>query len=127
MALTRRRRRTVEDDGETTRGGAGATAAAGGAAFLRILAMIVDIVVAIVTILIVLGIIFVIFKANPKNTIVKDVHDVAKFLVGPFDGLFTPKDHKLAIAINWGIAAVVYFIVGRLIASLLRRPARAVD
>jgi hypothetical protein len=124
MALGRRRR--ARDDGEGRTAAVGGAAAAGGAAFLRILAMIVDVLVGIVCVLIVLGIIFVIFKANPKNGIVKDVHDAAKFLVGPFDGLFTPKDHKLAIAINWGIAAAVYLLVGRLIASLLRRPARAV-
>jgi uncharacterized membrane-anchored protein YhcB (DUF1043 family) len=35
--------------------------------------------------------------------------------------MFTPKDHKLEIALNWGIALVVYVIVGRFIARLLRR------
>jgi hypothetical protein len=120
--MARWRRRRDASDGEG--GGVAATAGAAGAGFLRILALIVDVIVGIVAILIILGIVFVILKANPKNTIVKDVHDVAKFLVGPFDDLFTPKDHKLAIAINWGIAVVVYVIVGRIIARLLRRPAR---
>jgi hypothetical protein len=122
MALLRRRRdRGADGDGDGR--GVGETAAAGGAAFLRVLAVIVDVITGLVAVLIVLGIVFVVLKANPKNTIVKDVHDVAKFLVGPFDDLFTPKDHKLAIAINWGIATVVYVIVGRIIARLLRRPA----
>jgi hypothetical protein len=60
-------------------------------------------------------------KANPSNTIVSSVHDAAKFLVGPFDGIFKPKDHRLAVAIDWGLAAAVYLVVGRLIARLLRR------
>lgn len=114
-----RRRRAAEGDGG---GGVTATAAAAGGGLLRILALIVDVVVGIVAVLIVLGIVFVVLKANPKNTIVRDVHDAAKFLVGPFDDLFTPHDHKLAIAINWGIAVVIYVVVGRIIARLLRRP-----
>ncbi len=125
----RRRRVGGEEEPDGTRddgAGAGAKAAAGGAAVLRVLATIVDVITAIVTIVIVLGILLVILNANTKNTIVKDVHDVAKFLVGPFDDLFTPKDKKLGIAVNWGIAAAVYLLVGRLIASLLRRPSRNV-
>lgn len=138
MARLGRRRRTVDGDGvddgvgrDDDAGrrdgpGAGAQAAAGGAVVLRVLATIVDVITALVTIVIVLGILLVILNANAKNTIVKDVHDVAKFLVGPFDDLFTPKDKKLGIAVNWGIAAAVYLLVGRLIASLLRRPSRNV-
>lgn len=90
---------------------------------LGVLATIVDIIVAIVAILIVLGILFVVLNANQKNTIVSDIHDAAKWLVGPFDGLFTPKNHRLGLAINWGIAAAVYVVIGRIIASLLRRGA----
>lgn len=124
MALLGRRRRTNGRDDDDRGPGAGAKAAAGGAAVLHVLATIVDVITALVTIVIVLGILFVLLNANAKNSIVKDVHDVAKFLVGPFDGLFTPKDRKLGIAVNWGIAAAVYLLIGRLIASLLRRPSR---
>lgn len=76
-------------------------------------------VAGLVAALIVLGIAFVALKANPHNSIVKAVHDAAHFLVGPFDRLFTPKDARLAVAIDWGIAAVVYVILGRLVARLL--------
>jgi hypothetical protein len=62
-----------------------------------------------------------VLKANPGNSVVSTVHDAAKFLVGPFDGIFKPHDHRLAIAINWGIAALVYLAVARLIVGLLRR------
>ena len=90
---------------------------------LRLLASLVDLITAAVAIVILIGIAFVVFKANRDNDIVSTVHDAAKWLVGPFDGMFTPKDHKLAVAINWGIALAVYVIVGRFIASMLRRPA----
>ena len=71
--------------------------------------------------MIVIGILFVVFEANKDNGIVKAVTDAAKFLAGPFDGMFTPEDRKLEIAVNWGIALIVYVIVGRFIAGLLNR------
>ncbi len=88
---------------------------------LNLLAALVDLIVAVVCVIIVVGILFVVLDANMSNSIVHHIHDWAKWLVGPFDKLFTPKNHKLEIAINWGIALAVYFFVGRLIASLLRR------
>jgi hypothetical protein len=69
--------------------------------------------------IIVAGILLIVLSANPSNSIVSSVHDAARSLVGPFNGMFKPHDHKLAIAINWGIAALVYVIVGSLIARLV--------
>jgi hypothetical protein len=122
----------VDDAGDSPplRSRVGRGAAAGTYGLLGFLAALVDIVTGIVAVIIVVGILLVVLKANGGNAIVKDVHDAAKFLVGPFDGMFEPKNHRLAIAINWGIATVVYVIAGRLIAALLRRPlarARRID
>jgi hypothetical protein len=71
--------------------------------------------------IIVAGILLIVLSANPSNSIVSSVHDAARWLVGPFNGMFKPDDHKLAITINWGIAALVYVIVGSLIARLVVR------
>jgi hypothetical protein len=49
------------------------------------------------------------------------VRDAAGFLAGPFDGLFTLERQKVEVAVNWGIAAVVWYTAGRLIARLLVR------
>ena len=35
---------------------------------------------------------------------------------------FTLDDRKLQVAVNWGLALVVYLAAGRVISSLLRRP-----
>jgi CDP-diglyceride synthetase len=89
---------------------------------VRALATLVDLITGAVAVVIVLGIAFVVLKANRHNDIVSTVRDVARWLVGPFDGMFTPKHHhRLAVAINWGIATAVYVIAGRFVASLLRR------
>jgi hypothetical protein len=84
------------------------------------LARLVRLLVGIIVLIIVAGIVLVLLKANATNSIVSDVHDAARWLVGPFDGMFSFRDPKVALSVNWGIAAVVYLIVGGLIARLLR-------
>ena len=74
-----------------------------------------------VALVLILGIVLVVLKASPSNDIVQAVRDAASFLAGPFDGMFQLDDNKLEKAVNWGIAAVVWYAVGRLIARLLLR------
>jgi hypothetical protein len=99
----------------------GATGSARGAGLL---ARAVHLIVSIVVLIIVAGILLVLLKANPSNSIVSEVHDWARSLAGPFDGMFGFHNAHVAIAVNWGIAAVVYLFVGRLIAQLLGRAHR---
>ena len=68
-----------------------------------------------------LGIALVVLEANPANDLVQFVRDAARFLAGPFDDLFNLQRHKVEIAVNWGIAAVVWYAAGRLIARVLLR------
>jgi hypothetical protein len=86
---------------------------------MGVLARVVRLIVAIVVLILVAGIVLVLLKANATNTIVSDVHDAARWLAGPFDGIFSFHNADTAIAVNWGIAAVVYLIVGGLIVRLL--------
>jgi RsiW-degrading membrane proteinase PrsW (M82 family) len=83
--------------------------------FVRVLQLVLSIVV----LTIVAGILLVLLKANPANSIVSEVHSWARWLAGPFDGMFSFRSANDAIAVNWGIAAVVYLIVGGLIARLI--------
>lgn len=68
---------------------------------------------------IVAGILLFVLGANQDNGIVSAVTDAARWLVGPFDGLFTMDKAKTELAVNWGIAAAVYALAGSLIARLL--------
>ena len=86
---------------------------------MLLLARIVRIVTAVVVGFIVVGILLHVLDANSGNAVVGFVYDVAGWLVTPFKGLFSPSGAKLQIAVNWGIAAVVYGIVGSLISRLL--------
>jgi hypothetical protein len=76
-------------------------------------------VAGIVAAVIALGIAFVVLEANPDNAIVSAVDDVARALVGPFDGMFELDNAKTEVAVNWGIAAVAYLILGALVAWLI--------
>jgi hypothetical protein len=70
---------------------------------------------------IVLGIILWLLGANPHNGIVSDIHDAGAWLVTPFKNLFSLRGAKLHLAVNWGLAAVVYLVVGGFLASLAAR------
>jgi hypothetical protein len=84
-----------------------------------LLARVVQLVVSIVVAIILAAILLVVLKANPSNSIVSEVHSWAHWLAGPFDGMFSFHSATAAIAVNWGIAAVVYLFVGVLIVRLL--------
>jgi uncharacterized protein YggT (Ycf19 family) len=120
MATLRRRRAATTRDGETVERGRGAGVAAGARTGLSLLARVVSLITAIVVGIIVIGIVLVLLKANPTNQIVSFFHDTAKTLVGPFKDVFSIKGRK-GIAVNWGLAAVVYAIVGGFIVRLLSR------
>lgn len=79
-------------------------------------------VTAVVVALIVLGIVLWVVSANEHNGVVSALHDAAKWFVGPFRNVFTVKGHKLNLALNWGLAAVIYALVGGLLSRLAARP-----
>jgi hypothetical protein len=84
-----------------------------------LLARVVQLVTSVVVAIIVAGILLVVLKANPANSIVSEVHSWARWLAGPFDGMFSFRSPHTAIAVNWGIAGVLYLFVGVLLARLI--------
>ena len=71
--------------------------------------------------LIVAGILLHVFDANLSNGIASAINDAAKWLAQPFDNLFKISGAKANVAVNWGLAALVYAIVGMVIARALVR------
>jgi cytochrome oxidase Cu insertion factor (SCO1/SenC/PrrC family) len=94
---------------------------AGGAMARASIARAVMLVAYAIAAILVLGILLVVLKANPSNDIVQFVRDAAGTLAGPFDNLFTLDSNKAEKAVNWGLAAVVWVVLGKLIARLLLR------
>jgi hypothetical protein len=81
----------------------------------------VILVATVVALILVAGILLVVLKANRSNDIVQFVRDAAGFLAGPFDNLFRMNSERAETAVNWGIAAVVWYAIGRAIARLVLR------
>ena len=85
------------------------------------LARVVRLVTGVVVALIVAGILIHVLDANTSNVIVSAIDDAANWLTQPFHGMFDADKAKVRLAVNWGVAAVVYGIVGMLLAKLIGR------
>lgn len=88
---------------------------------MRMLARLLSLVTSIVTAIIVVGIALVLLEANKSNDVVNAVLDAGRWLVGPFEDVFKPDGTKARIALNWGLAAIVYGLVGGVVVRLLSR------
>jgi hypothetical protein len=84
-------------------------------------ARIVSLITTVVVGLIVVGIVLVLLEANRDNAIVDWLVGAADYLSKPFHGIFQPDGRKAMVAVNGGLAAVIYGFVGGLIARVLRR------
>ena len=84
-------------------------------------ATLVTVAAMIICVLLALHIAFVVFTANQANPIVRTVNDWADWFAWQFRDVFTPKDQRVAAIVNYGIAATVYLIAGRVAAGLIRR------
>jgi hypothetical protein len=84
-------------------------------------ARIVSLVTSVVVALILVGIILVLLEANRDNAIVDWLVGAGEWLTKPFHGVFEPEGRKAMVAVNWGLAALVYGFAGGFVARLLRR------
>ena len=84
-------------------------------------ARIVRLITSLVVGLLLLAIVLVLLEANRDNAIVEALLDAGAWLAEPFDNVFSMDSRKERIAVNYGLAALVYGIAGALIARLLRR------
>lgn len=112
---------------DESKGGRGARFSAGRAAIQTKAARVVRIVFAVLATILALGAVLVVLRENlnEQNSIVKLIINVAETVSGPFsrtDGIFHFSG-KNALAksalLNWGIAAIVYLLVGRLLANAI--------
>ena len=100
---------------------------AGQAAVRAKAARIVRIVFGVLATILALGAVLVVLRnnINEQNSIVEFITNVADAISGPFsrtDGIFdfTGKNAVAKNALlNWGIAAIVYLLVGRLLANAI--------
>jgi hypothetical protein len=78
-----------------------------------------------VTLILIAGIALVLLEANTANDIVRAVRDAADWLAGPFNDMFELDSARASVAINWGIAALAYYLISRVVAGVVSRQGRA--
>ncbi|MFI0409859.1 hypothetical protein [Actinomadura sp. 3N508] len=105
---------------------AGVTAVRRGATAARrrafgIAATSVSAVTTVVVVILAVHIVFVAFEANTANGLVRWFGDRATELCWQFEDVFQPENPKTEVAVNYGLAAAVYLIAGRLLTALIRR------
>ncbi|WP_344126310.1 hypothetical protein [Saccharopolyspora halophila] len=84
-------------------------------------AKVVRMVVAVVVIIFALHVLFVVLDANQGNGFVSLIYTLAQTFVLGLGDVFTPDDALLGVILNYGLAALIWFIVGQFIIKLLRR------
>ncbi|MWA06777.1 hypothetical protein F8568_041835 [Actinomadura sp. LD22] len=77
----------------------------------------------LVVLVLAVHILFVVFEANTGNDIVHWFAARADELAWQFKDVFQPDNAKVDVAVNYGLAALVYLVVGRIIVSAVRRAA----
>ena len=83
------------------------------------LARVVRAIVGVIAAIIVLAIALIVLDANSANTIVSHIREWADTLTTPFHGIFHLTSHKAALAVNYGLAAIVYVVAAELLVRLL--------
>jgi hypothetical protein len=82
---------------------------------------VVELAAVVIAAIIVVHIIFVLVGANGANSIVSTDADWANTLAAWFRNLFTPSNAKLATVVNFGLAALFYLAIGRIVSSIVSR------
>ena len=93
----------------------------GAARVFSLVATIVRAVCSVIAAVIVIHAVFVLFEANPANALVQFTAGWRDTFGWFTKDLFTPSDPKIAEAINDGLAALIWVVVGSLLSKLIVR------
>jgi hypothetical protein len=96
-------------------------ASTGSARVFSLLATIVRVVCSVIAALIVIHAVFVLFEANPENLLVKFTAGWRDTFGWFTKDLFSPSDPKIAEAINDGLAALIWVVLGNVVSKLIVR------
>jgi hypothetical protein len=126
---------TDDEESETAQDKRGRRAASSGTSKLKSrsdavrnkVATVVWLVAVVCALFLAVGALLIALKANENNSIVELIISGAETLDGPFsltDGIFTfaeDEDGRVKSALtNWGIAAVVYLVIGKILDRIIR-------
>ncbi|ANY06481.1 hypothetical protein AFB00_09455 [Pseudonocardia sp. HH130630-07] len=88
---------------------------------IGIIATIVRIVGLVIVAILVGHIVLTLLDANPQNFLTEFVASWAAQLNLGLGDLFTPEQPKMAVTLNYGVAAILWLVVTAVVVRLLRR------
>lgn len=113
--------RTTKTTARTARGSKTSTVGSGLNRVRESMASLVWLAAVLVAGVLALGALFTALdQTNPDNDIVSWVLARGRELAGPFGDLFRLDTAKTTLLVNWGIAALVYLIAGKIVERLIR-------
>jgi hypothetical protein len=74
-----------------------------------------------IVLVLVLHIVLTILEANPQNGLTAFVRDAADTFNLGLSNLFVPENPKLAVTLNYGAAALIWFAITTVVVRLVRR------
>jgi hypothetical protein len=98
---------------------------AAAARVFTLIATVVRVVCSIIAALIVVHAVFVLFEANPNNLLVEFTTGWRDTFGWFTKDLFQPSDPKIAEAVNDGLAALIWVLIGMLLSKVIVRFAPA--
>ncbi|EWC59735.1 hypothetical protein UO65_4974 [Actinokineospora spheciospongiae] len=88
---------------------------------IRMITSAVTFITGLFAVVLVAQIILTLAEANPDNGFAGFISDFSGAVSLGFDGLFTPGSQKLATLLDYGLAAIVWLLIGAAINFLIRR------
>lgn len=88
---------------------------------ISVVCSIITFLCGLFAVVLVVKIILTLANANPSNGFASFVDDFSSAVSLGFDGLFNPGSEKMAVVLNYGMAAIVWLLIGAGLTYLIRR------
>ena len=88
---------------------------------VAIVATVLRIIGYLIVAALVVHILLTVFDANPANAFASWIKSTADTFSLGLSNLFLPKDPKVAVGVNYGIAAIAWVIITQIVVGLVRR------
>ena len=88
---------------------------------VRVITSIITFITSLFAVVLAIHIVLVLAEANPENGFAEFIGSFAGAVSLGFDGLFNPGSEKLAVLFNYGLAAIVWLLIGGALTYLVRR------
>lgn len=86
-----------------------------------LLATVLNVIGIVIVVILVMHIVLTLLDANPANGLTTFIAGWAAELNLGLGNLFTPANPKMAVTMNYGVAAIIWLVVTTIVVRLVRR------